>query len=244
MSGSWSGFGEELDEFAVRFENGEQEIRLQDLSFKSRFGQLNANSHLLNWRTDAEFELDGTIGGLVVSSVVANPNLQSISSPLSGSVKLATSGTDWQALTGNLRGEISLQTAADTPPDDAIRIDLAVKQAGSGIEARLDEFTLGKSDLAGTGSFVPGQVPVIRVTATSNYLDLLTLRGRFWMDSGIWNASAAASARRSRLRRSEGCRSRRGRSDSKCLQCAFRYPWLAAEGVFRWCCSGLRTILQ
>jgi hypothetical protein len=173
------GFGEELDDLAVNVKNGEQEIRLQDLSFKSRFGQLEANSHLLNWRTDAEFELDGKIGGLVVSSVVENPNLQSISAPLSGAVKLTTSGSDWQALTGNLRGEVNLQTAADTSPDDVIKINLAVKQAGSGIEARLDELTIGHSDLAGTGSFVPGEVPVIRVSATSNHLDLVTLEEDF-----------------------------------------------------------------
>lgn len=173
------GFGEALDDFAVNVKNGEQEIRLQDLSFKSRFGQLDASSHLLNWQTDAEFELDGKIGGLVVSSVVENPNLQSISAPLSGAIKIATSGSDWQALTGNLRGEVKLQTAADTSPDDVIKINLAVKQAGSGIEARLEELTIGRSDLSGTGSFVPGDVPVIRVSATSNHLDLVTLEEEF-----------------------------------------------------------------
>lgn len=176
---SLSGFGEELTQFSVRFENEPEKLILHDLAFNSRFGKLKANASLLDWKRSAQFKLSGNVGDFVVSSATGSQSVSAIDAPLSGTVELSTSGEDWQALAGNLRGHIRLKTEANTAPEDQINVDLEVSQQGAGIVATLRQLGYGPSQLSGNLTFIPGPIAQVTIDASSEHLDLIALDALF-----------------------------------------------------------------
>jgi len=181
-----SGFGEELSSFSVRLENKPDDVRLHDLKFHSRFGDLQASAYLKSWQETAEFEFDGKIGDLVVSSIVTQPTMQKISDPLAGTIKVSTSGDDWQTLTGNLSGHVRLQTGDDAPAEERVEIDLVVQREAPGVSANLNKLIVGSSNLQGKATFVPGDLPMLTITATSDQMNLLEL-DKLFEDTGPEN---------------------------------------------------------
>ena len=181
---SLAGFGFELQEFSVRFENEPNKVMLHDLSFHSRFGKLNASARLVDWSETAQFELSGTLGDLVMSSVTNQQSMQQISDPMSGTIELSTTGEDWQALAGNLRGHLRLNTGPDTAPKNRVEVDLEVAQQGQGVSANLKQLSYGSSHLVGRATFTPGDPALLTVEASSEDLDLIALDALFAESEG------------------------------------------------------------
>jgi hypothetical protein len=129
------------------------------VSWKQQRAQLSANAQASNFVLDSFLIQDP-----------ASPRV-----PVSGSITLQSLGSTFPELVANLTGEVDLKSApttATTPPENRRRIAMKARRSTQGLDASIDSFQWGESELSGKLSFADTEPPELELEISDGVLSL------------------------------------------------------------------------
>ncbi len=161
-----------LDGFTAKLVATGSELSINDLKFFSRFGDVRGDGKLGRKGEQVDIVLNADLGKVELNRLLRSEQVRNLAGPLSGSVKLQTSGKDWKDLSANLSGHIRLSDPAHgADHDDRLNIEVQLQQVTDGMAADIRSLQWGRSDLRGQLKFSRGEPPTLTADIQSDYLD-------------------------------------------------------------------------
>lgn len=165
----------ELPRVVLELSSAEDRIRLQKLNIETGGGRLKSSGDLVWQGQTATMQVDISVASFSLEPLLAqSKGLAPV--PVSGSVKLQSSGSTTSMLFANLVGDINLRgsESAKSAGDAADReLLMSVRRTGDGMEMVVKRLLWGETDLTGKLVYIDGSAPAMNIELSGGTLSLL-----------------------------------------------------------------------
>lgn len=158
----------------LKVSSAPERIAIEQLDFSSSGGQLRSKGGISWKRNQAKFSANVQVTDFNLDSFLIQDNPEKI--PVSGSLVLSSTGQKLPELLAGLHGNIKLDSsaaAAGTDPKSRRKLAVIVRRTADGMEADVDTFQWGESELVGSLSYHATQPPRFEVEISEGSLSLL-----------------------------------------------------------------------
>ncbi len=158
----------------LKLSSGDHRVALEQLDFSTTGGRLQCKGGI-SWTGDqASFSATARASNFELDKFLISDSGQSV--PVSGTLSLQSAGRKLPELLAGLHGDIQFSASTGpggVPPKSPRRLAMSVKRIAGGMEAVINSFQWGDSDLAGTVTYRDSQPPRFDLVINRGSLSLL-----------------------------------------------------------------------
>ena len=163
-----------LNGVQLKLSSGSDSLAIDQLDFSTTGGRLQCKGGI-NWKRDqARITATARATDFELDKFLIHDNGQGV--PVSGTLSLQSAGRNWPELLAGLRGDVQLSASTGpggTPPKSPRRLAMEIKRTAGGMEAVIDSFQWGDSDLAGKLTYRDSRPPRFDLELSRGNLSLL-----------------------------------------------------------------------
>lgn len=158
-------------------------IRIEHLDFSLGEGQLSSQGEIKELNKQVTFSLDAQVDSISLEKLLVELPA-SAKPPLSGTIKLRSSGDSLPTLLADLTGNISLTAGPDTKGRAAGQINMTARRSPEGMHTTIQRFLWGGTDISGSVHYHTTNPPMLEVDISGGSLSLLP-----WQETDSSNQS-------------------------------------------------------
>ena len=162
-----------LTNIELGLKTGDGSVHVTGMSFDSDFGQVRGQGDLLAVGEDTQLLVEGTLHGLEVSALTELQIAKQLNSPLTGTFKVASSGSQWGSLVERASLRLTLEEQIDLANTESeFDIDVTLERHSGTYVADIHQMHWRANDAQGKLEFRNLDPPEIRMQMTATSLDL------------------------------------------------------------------------